>query len=773
MKILFLVFFALTTPLLPAQDITFTKSSAKLFTNEEMRQMIREAAFERVKEYHVPRSIFDSKYAMLENQFLAAARPKIVKAFTRAEKTGAGNGKEQMIADYKLEVKIVAADEVMRNRTFQDLVVVDQTDRILKFFSDIKIKKSGLIQVTEHITIYNGNGEQSWSYSHVFPEAERNVNNDIQHGLIRDFPTIYEDKQGFRVKMPFRVKSIYRNGKEEEYISKNLDNGLRLLLGSASVYLPEGVYEYIISYETSNQLVFHADKDELYWNVNGTGWVFTSDSVSSKITFPADAKIFENACYTGAQGSTERICIGRLLNDSTIFFATTQQLNAYEGLTIAAAIQKNVLASPTSTEKFINFLTANWPIPSIFLVLLLIFLINLRNWMKFGKDPAQGTIIPRFEPPGDIWAADAGYIYLQKFKPEQFSAALIDLAVKKGITIDVEKDGAIFKSTIYTFKKGSNTKPALKDFAKQAYQWDLERLYGLKATGSYNSSIESLNDQLKSHLESKFRSDSNLNQKKKGLFALNSNAASHGFFYLFVLGFASLFVPSTLSINIVIGTLFAFGFVTQFIFYKIMPAYSKEGRKIMDELLGFRMYLATAEERRFDKLNPPEKNIELFEKFLPYAIALECQNEWANKFEEILKVAIANNSYHPTNYSGDMSRDMSFSSISDGISSGLSSTVASASTAPSSDSDSGGSSGGGSSGELGQGKEAVRPAGRVLPADGERPPRDRPRRAPADGAAQRLHRLLHQGHATARGVADPLPEVGDLRHAALREAVPA
>ena len=34
----------------------------------------------------------------------------------------------------------------------------------------------------------------------------------------------------------------------------------------------------------------------------------------------------------------------------------------------------------------------------------------------------------------------------------------------------------------------------------------------------------------------------------------------------------------------------------------------------------------------------------------------------------------------------------------------------------------------------------------LLPAHGGRAPRGRPRRAPADGAAQRLDRLLHQGH---------------------------
>ena len=710
MKTIFIIISVFSVTLLQAQDVFFTSASSKLFTKEELRHLIREAAFDGVKEYQVPRAIFDSRYPQLENQLLSIAKLKITRAFTRVEKVGVGNSKGQMIEDYKQEVKIAVRDVVVYNPFFQNLVVVDQTDRILKFFSDIKVKKSGLLEVTEYITIYNGNGEQSRPYRHLFPQAERNVNDDIKHGLVRDFPTIYENEQGFRVKLPFRIKSIFRNGKPEAYLSENLKNGERLMMGTANELLPEGVHEYVIAYETSNQIAFRADKDELYWNVNGTGWAFTVDSVSSQITFPSESKIFESACYTGVQGSTEKNCVSRKLNDSTIYFVTTQSLKAYQGLTIAAAIQRGVLVPLSGTEKFTNLLLANWPIPAMILLLLSLFAVNLKNWLKYGKDPAQGTIVPRFEPPDDISPADAGYIFNQKYKPEQFSAALIDLAVKKGITIDVGKDGAIFKSITYTFKKGSNTKATLKAFAKQAYNWDIEDLYNLQATGTYNSSIESLNDHLANHLESNFKSDSKSDsdkKKQKGFFSENSNAASGGFVFLIIMSIASFFAVAFAYTNMIALSIFLLvvaGFVMQIIFYRIMSSYSREGRKMMDELLGLRMYLATAEEDRFDKLNPPEKNIVLFESLLPYAIALNCQSEWANKFETILNEAIANDTYHPGYYRGDFDRERSFSSVSRGMTSGLSSTVASSSREPSSSSsDSGGSSGGGSSGGGGGG----------------------------------------------------------------------
>src|SRR6201999_1423153 len=66
---------------------------------------------------------------------------------------------------------------------------------------------------------------------------------------------------------------------------------------------------------------------------------------------------------------------------------------------------------------------------------------------------------------------------------------------------------------------------------------------------------------------------------------------------------------------------------------------SPAGRKVMDEIEGFRQYLSVAEEDRLNALNPPDKTPELFERFLPYAIALDCENAWAEKFAGVLAAA--------------------------------------------------------------------------------------------------------------------------------------
>ncbi len=680
-----------------AQEIVITPASSKEFKPGELRTLIREAAFEALGEFDVPRQVFDKNYPAMEEILLEKSRPVLVKKFKWVEYTGSHNNREV----YRKELYRGIRDVLFDDGTFRTLYNLDQSDRILSYYSDIVVRKDGWIHVTEHITIFNGDGSQNAFYRDAHPNESSSINNDIQHGLVRDFPTQYTHANGLNVTVAFVIRSITRNGQPENFSTESLNNGTRIKMGNAASYLEKGVHEYVLQFDTKHQLIFHPGKDELYWNVNGTGWVFTADTVHCQITFPATSKIIEQACYTGQQGSTAQNCTYTLLNDSTIHFAARGRLDQYEGLTVAAAIHKGVLVSPSSLEENINLVQDNWPIPAMLLVLISMFTLNFLTWKRVGKDPVKGTIVPQFDPPPGISPADAGFIYKQRYKPEHFSAALVDIAVRKGIRIDVENEGLIFKTAKYTFLPGDDDSSRLKSYVSQSYGWSLSGLYNVEASKTYNPTVASLSGELNGHLSSQFQTDYAGYSGKRGFFAWNTAAGFWGFILLAVLGFAALMVVPKHFTALIVGiivALFVVAFAMQYIFYKIMPAYNAEGRKMLDYILGLRMYLVTAEERRFNALAPPERTLELFERLLPYAIALECQHEWSDKFEKILEDAIARNEYTPHYYSGHFNN---FSSMSSGISSGLSSTIASASTAPSSSS--GGSSGGGSSGGGGGG----------------------------------------------------------------------
>jgi hypothetical protein len=137
-----------------------------------------------------------------------------------------------------------------------------------------------------------------------------------------------------------------------------------------------------------------------------------------------------------------------------------------------------------------------------------------------------------------------------------------------------------------------------------------------------------------------------------------------------------------------------------------MAAPTRAGRALLDRIAGFRQYLSTTEEERLERLHPPEKTPELFERYLPYAIAMGVENGWADRFSGVLAAASAAGQTQGMHwYSGHSDPWSDPGSFTDRVGSSLSSTVASASSAPGSSSGSGGggSSGGGGGGGGGGG----------------------------------------------------------------------
>jgi uncharacterized membrane protein len=137
------------------------------------------------------------------------------------------------------------------------------------------------------------------------------------------------------------------------------------------------------------------------------------------------------------------------------------------------------------------------------------------------------------------------------------------------------------------------------------------------------------------------------------------------------------------------------------LFYHLLKKPTLEGRAILNEIEGFRHYLAVAEQDRLDLEHPPERTPELFEKFLPYAVALGVEQRWAEQFNEVLEAA----SYQPAWLEGSSVSRLSAVQLGSTLGSSMAQTISSASTAPGSRSGSGGggSSGGGGGGGGGGG----------------------------------------------------------------------
>ena len=157
------------------------------------------------------------------------------------------------------------------------------------------------------------------------------------------------------------------------------------------------------------------------------------------------------------------------------------------------------------------------------------------------------------------------------------------------------------------------------------------------------------------------------------------------------------------------------------LFYELIKAPTAAGRAVMDRIDGFRMYLETAEQDRLEAVTeqafaaeavtPEPRSLQLFERFLPYAVALGVANAWAAKFQDLIAAASITESdgstqhYHPAWYHGSGWSPTNVGVAAAGLGAAMTSAVAAAATSPSSGSGGGGggSSGGGGGGGGGGG----------------------------------------------------------------------
>jgi uncharacterized membrane protein YgcG len=177
---------------------------------------------------------------------------------------------------------------------------------------------------------------------------------------------------------------------------------------------------------------------------------------------------------------------------------------------------------------------------------------------------------------------------------------------------------------------------------------------------------------------------------------------------------AILITLGTLALALVIGgppSMTVIGavvvmFLTMAFFAIIMKRPTIRGRKVLDEMLGFRDYLEIAEKDEMNLRNPPEKTPQLFETYLPFALALGVEQAWAEKFASVLAKIRGEHGrgYQPDWYSGDWDSSnlrVNIGSVTGDLGSAISSSV----TPPGSSSGGGGGgfSGGGGGGGGGGG----------------------------------------------------------------------
>ena len=617
-------------------------------------------------------------------------------------------------------------------------------EQILSYHSRIVVREDGSLVVTETITV-QAQGKK------------------IRRGIYRDFPTLYSGPFFTRVSVPFRVTRVARNGQREAFHLENLSRGIRLYIGKEDRILDRGQHTYQIEYETDRQLGYFEHHDELYWNVTGSEWDFAIREASAAVVLPRGVPGSEIKLegYTGPEHSTEQNYRSSVdVTTGEVRFSTTDSLDPGEGLTIVVSFPKGHVRQPAGEQNWARFREANPELVVAAISMAALLLYYFLAWVLVGRDPQTGSIFPQASSPMGLPPACVRYLNRMGFDRKCFTVALIDMAVKGHLRID-ETGGTYELVPLEEAKKDlSRGEKAVARHLLSAGRIRLSQANRKKL----KKAIKSLKTVLRTQYQgTHFRVNRRwlipgiiLSVLSLGTIPLlgSGELPVVGFMTIWltiwtfgvcwlVLGvieaWRAVFKQSSgfMAVGRLLGsillTLFALPFVggeilgfwmlarasslwiipqlllvvaVNLFFFEWLKSPTGKGRKLMDQIDGFRKYLSSSRVELKPTGDPSRRAVELFEENLPYALALDVENEWAGQFEEVLEEAFRErgDGYSHPWYHGDSVRSWEAANWS-ALGSSLGSAISSSTSAPGSSSGSGGggSSGGGGGGGGGGG----------------------------------------------------------------------
>jgi uncharacterized membrane protein len=482
---------------------------------------------------------------------------------------------------------------------------------IQNFHADVQVSPDGSINVTEKIQVHFIG---SWQ------------------GLYRSIPIEYVTPQGFNYTLFVDVKRVT----DEDGRTLKFDSSRERHYRKLKIYVPgafNATRTISIEYSVADGLRFFEDHDEIYWNVTGDLWDYPIQSASATIELPAGTTNVRANQFTGGYGSRAQDADVQV-SGSDVQVHTRNSLRFHEGLTIAVAFDKGFVKAPTAFDKFSLFIRSNWPLLLPVAALLLMFYL----WWTRGRDPRLRPITAQYEPPSQLTPGECGTLIDDSASMRDITASIVDLAVRGFMVIEEHDKTSMLglkhdKDFNFILSKDRSAWSALKPHEQVL-------LNGIFSAGTVGETVPM------SSLQNRFYK--NLAELKSRIF---ESLVSLGYyrrrpdsvrsFYIgvgFVVGVVMVWGGGALggALGMPAQTFIIAGILTGIIvcaFGWFMPAHTEAGTRAVEGILGFEDFLAHVESDRFNRMI---KTPQMFEKFLPFAMALGVEKNWSKAFEGIM-----------------------------------------------------------------------------------------------------------------------------------------
>lgn len=492
------------------------------------------------------------------------------------------------------------------------------------FDAAYEVNRDGTVDVIERLTVHF---EGSWN------------------GVYRDLKLRNRTGDGHDLRVGLDIRSVTdASGQELRYDVERPGRDTRRL----KIWVPgaeDATRTVVIRYRLEHALRFFdaesevGELDELYWNATGTDWEMPIEQARVSVTLPQGVEPRQVAVYTGRQGSTASEAQVVRDRELTVFTAA-RELAPGEGMTVAVGFPGGVVARPAASAEAVGAAQRNWPLGLPLLALVLAF----RTWSRRGKDPKELPIAVQYEPPAKMTPAELGTLLDNDADMHDITATLVDLAVRGYLRIEEQTKSKLFgltSDTEYVFHlrkppaewEGLEPHevaylrglfPSPLGFVGNGERYDPVKLSELK--NHFYKKLDGIRDGIYGRLVARGYYRSRPDKVRDGWIgggvALGAVAL---FATIWVAGSGVLGLePIPVAIGGIGSALIVLGFGW------FMPARTVAGARAREQALGFKEFLAKVESPVYRKMiTSPE----LFERYLPHAMAFQVEDRWAKAFE--------------------------------------------------------------------------------------------------------------------------------------------
>jgi uncharacterized membrane protein len=484
-----------------------------------------------------------------------------------------------------------------------------RTLTIQSFDANIVVDQQGVVDVTETITAqFSG----SWN------------------GIYRSIPVEYRTPQGFS--WTLKVESLSATDAEGRALKVERSRERHYLKNR--IWIPgarDTTRTIVIHYRVPNDIRFFEDHDELYWNVTGDEWDVPLNKVTAKVTLPPQTTGIRHTAFTGAYGTDTRDAV-TTTQGNAVFLTMNRNLGFREGASIVVGWDKGVMREPSGARKLVDVLAANWPLSIPAAVLVGMFLL----WRKVGRDPEALPVAVQYEPPDEMTPAEVGTLLDESVDMRDVTATIVDLAVGGHLRIEEREEKTLLGLSSKSDFVFHRTQPPGTSRALSSHEQQV--LSGIFRGSAAEATLSGLKNEFYTKLPGIRHAiyerliDRGLHRTRPDQVKSRWTIAAVAIGALLGYGGGG---PFAARLGLAPMPFIVAGIVSGIIillFGRIMPARTITGARTLEKVRGFEEFLTRVESDRFAQV---VKTPEMFEKFLPFAMAFGVEAKWARAFKSI------------------------------------------------------------------------------------------------------------------------------------------